>query len=385
MSRARPATRRFGSRVAAPGLRAATRRAPTGNASSRATTLPDRPLRYAFVATLGVGAALTVLAAVSTLATVLVYIGLALFLALALDPVLQFAARWRVPRWTTAVALGVILLSAVMGLVFALIPTVSAQVQVLADQAVAFVTGIPRQEWFLWVSDATGMSADLHDLTTSLTDFVSDPNQLLTVAGGIFAVGTGIVDGVTGVIIVSILTLYFALTLPRMKAKAYLLIAATRRARTVTLLEDIMQSVGRYVGGQLLLAIVNALFTFALMAVLGTPAPLILAVVAFVGALIPVVGTVFGSAIAVLATLTVSPGAALIAAIVLLVYMQCEAYVLSPRVMARAVAVPGALVIISALAGAALGGVLGALVAVPVAAAGLTVLNRVIIPARARV
>ena len=137
---------------------------------------------------------------------------------------------------------------------------------------------------------------------------------------------------------------------------------------------------GRYVSGQLILATINATFTLLLTVIAGSPAPILLAVIAFIAALIPVVGTVIGSILVTLATLTVSPGAALVVALFLLVYMQVEAYVLSPRVMSRAVAVPGVLVIVAALAGASLGGVLGALVAVPVAAAGLLVIKRVLLP-----
>ena len=86
------------------------------------------------------------------------------------------------------------------------------------------------------------------------------------------------------------------------------------------------------------------------------------ATLAFLGALIPVVGTVVAYAIIVGGTLTVGPVTALVVGIVLLVYAQLEAYVLTPRVMSKAVAVPGALVIVAAFGGAALGGVLGSLI-----------------------
>lgn len=64
----------------------------------------------------------------------------------------------------------------------------------------------------------------------------------------------------------------------------------------------------------------------------------------------------------------------------MLVYMQVEAYILSPKVMAKAVAVPGALVIVAAIGGASLGGILGALVAIPVVAAGILIFERVVRP-----
>ncbi|MFK4762641.1 AI-2E family transporter [Microbacterium sp. ZW T5_45] len=206
----------------------------------------------------------------------------------------------------------------------------------------------------------------------------------MAIGGGLMRVGTGIVDGVTGILVVTALTVYFFTTLPRVKAKAYQLLPRSRRDEIVALVEEILLSVGRYVGGQLGLAAINAAFTFVVTGLVGSPAPALLAVIAFIGALIPVVGTVLGSTVAVLVTLTASPTAALVVAVVMITYMQIEAYILSPRVMAQAVAVPGALVIIAALAGAALGGIIGALVAVPLAAAGLLILERVVIPRQQR-
>ena len=63
-----------------------------------------------------------------------------------------------------------------------------------------------------------------------------------------------------------------------------------------------------------------------------------------------------------------------------LVYMQVEAYVLNPRIMAQAVKVPGAIVVIAALAGGTLLGILGALIAIPVAASILLIINQVVVP-----
>ena len=81
-----------------------------------------------------------------------------------------------------------------------------------------------------------------------------------------------------------------------------------------------------------------------------------------------------------LVALTVSPTTALIVGIYYLVYMQIEAYVISPRVMNRAVSVPGGVVVVAALAGGALAGILGALVAIPVAASVILILRQVWIP-----
>ncbi len=341
--------------------------------------LPANPFGYAMLATLGVGAGLAVLGALSAVATVLVYVGLALFLALALEPGTEALTDRGLPRWVAATVMVVGSAAVIALLVVAVLPIAVPQVSSFGAQLVELLRTLPEQAWYEWATSNLG-ALDLNGLLSSLTDLLSDPRQLSAIAGGVLQVGTGLVNGVTAVIIVTALTIYFALTLPTMISAVLRLVPRSRRAVTGSLLGEVLDSVGRYVSGQLVLATINATFTLVLTLFAGSPAPILLAVIAFVAALIPVVGTVIGSILVTLATLTVSPVAAIVVAACLLVYMQVEAYVLSPRVMSRAVSMPGVLVIVAALAGAALGGILGALVAVPVAAAGLLIIKRVVVP-----
>ncbi|MFI2485499.1 AI-2E family transporter [Promicromonospora kroppenstedtii] len=341
--------------------------------------LPANPFGYAMLATLGVGAGLAVLGALSAVATVLVYVGLALFLALALEPGTEALTDRGLPRWVAATVMVVGSAAVIALLVVAVLPIAVPQVSSFGAQLVELLRTLPEQAWYEWATSNLG-ALDLNGLLSSLTDLLSDPRQLSAIAGGVLQVGTGLVNGVTAVIIVTALTIYFALTLPTMISAVLRLVPRSRRAMTGSLLGEVLDSVGRYVSGQLVLATINATFTLVLTLFAGSPAPILLAVIAFVAALIPVVGTVIGSILVTLATLTVSPVAAIVVAACLLVYMQVEAYVLSPRVMSRAVSMPGVLVIVAALAGAALGGILGALVAVPVAAAGLLIIKRVVVP-----
>lgn len=328
------------------------------------------------------GTALAALGALSTLATVLTYVGIALFLAIAVEPALQFVLALRVPRGTAILifAFGVVALASAV--FYAVIPAATAQVSDVVQRLITFFQSMPDQQWFTWLSTQLPSAVDLSGLADQAIGLIGDPDRLLAIGGGLVKIGSGIVDGVTGVLVVTALTVYFIVMLPRIKRKAYMFIAKSKRAEVQPLAEEILQSVGRYVGGQLLLAAINAVFTFILTSAVGVTASALLAVVAFVGALIPVVGTVLGSLVAVLVSFTVSPTAALIVAISMLVYMQVEAYVLAPRVMSKAVAVPGPVVIIAALAGAALAGILGALVAVPIAAAGILIVERVVLPRR---
>lgn len=178
----------------------------------------------------------------------------------------------------------------------------------------------------------------------------------------------------------TVLTIYLTLTLPTVMNAIYQAVPQSRRAGFTSVTEEILESVGKYVAGQFTLALANAFVTLILVTIVGGPAPLLLALVAFICALIPVVGPILGTAIAAIATLTANPLGAVIVLGVMLVYMQIEAYVLTPRVMAKAVAVPGILVIVAAIGGASLGGILGALVAVPVVAVSILIFQRVVRP-----
>jgi predicted PurR-regulated permease PerM len=113
----------------------------------------------------------------------------------------------------------------------------------------------------------------------------------------------------------------------------------------------------------------------------GAKYPALFAFIAFLFALVPLVGTLSGSVLITLSTLLLAgPGTALWVGIYYLAYMQVEAYVINPRVMTRAVKVPGAVVVIAALSGGALLGILGALIAIPVAAAVLLIVDQVLVP-----
>jgi predicted PurR-regulated permease PerM len=189
------------------------------------------------------------------------------------------------------------------------------------------------------------------------------------------------VNGFFGAIIVIILTLYFTAALNSIKAFTYKMIPATKRDKFIQLSGQITDGVGRYVIGQITLGLVNGVLTFLLLTIIGGRAPVVFAFIAFVFSLIPLVGTISGSAIIVLSQFVLTDGTvALIAIIYYLIYMQVEAYVISPRIMNKAVSVPGSIVVIAAIAGGSLLGILGALVAIPVAASIIIIVKEVLLP-----
>jgi len=196
----------------------------------------------------------------------------------------------------------------------------------------------------------------------------------------VLQIGISIGTTISGMIIVIVLSLYFLASLPEIKQAFYRLMPARSRSLTADLTEQITESVGGYLGGMVVLAFFNAVVSFILYTVLGLPFPALMAVVAFCLTIIPLVGTVLFWGIASVVALFASPLSALIFAVAYLVYMQLEAYVLTPKVMNKAIAVPGALVVIGALVGGTLMGLLGALVAIPVTASILLIIKKVFIP-----
>jgi len=338
----------------------------------------DRPFVFGFLVTLGGLGAIVIGLALSNLSTVLIYIALALFAALGLDPAVRFLERRGLSR-VISVVITILALLVVFALVLWMI------VPVVIDQIVSFVQSVPgmirdftRSDLYATLEAQFG--EQFQELVSQVQSFLTDFGNLATIGGGALAVGASIATSISGAIVVLVLTLYFLASLPSMKQGMLRLAPARDRARAGDIVEQITDSVGGYVMGMVVLAFCNATLAFLLYFFLGLPFPPLMAAIAFCVTLIPLVGSVLFWILGTCLALFSNPIAALIFAAIYLVYMQIEAYVITPRVMNRAVSVPGSLVVIGALAGGTLLGLLGALVAVPVTASILIIIKQVLVP-----
>jgi predicted PurR-regulated permease PerM len=337
----------------------------------------QNPFRVGLIGTLGVGVGILILTSVVNLATIITYIGAALFIALGIEPLISFLERHKFPRWAALVVTLVVILGAFAGLIWAIVPVAVDQLSQLVNSIVSWVNAGKAQQWFTDLQHQfPGIINDQN--ITALTDWLQ--KNLPTITSTVLQTGIGIVSGVFGAIIVIILTIYFTASLPSIKRAAYQLVPASKRARFSDLGDQITDSVGKYVGGQVALALINGVLSAIFLTIIGAKFPILLASIAFFFSLIPLVGTITGSVIITAVCLLSGPATAITAGIYYLVYMQVEAYVLSPRIMNRAVSVPGALVVVAALAGGTLLGILGALIAIPFAAAILLIIKQVVIP-----
>jgi predicted PurR-regulated permease PerM len=344
----------------------------------------QHPFVFGFVATLGALIAILLGLIVTSLATVLTYIGMALFLALGLDPTVRWMQSRKISRpFGVGIVFLIVLILAVVAAVF-VVPPLVRQLVHFVQYAPGALLDVQDQDWFIALNKSIGDSLDLSAIAQWLRDAANDPKVWAAVTGGLLKFGAGLIGGGVGVVTVLILTIFFLASLPAMKQAMYSLVARPSRPGFIELSERIVDSVGGYVSGMVILAAINAGLGFLAMLIFGVPFAGLLAVIVFFLALIPLVGSVLATVLVTIVALFNSPAAAIGICIYYLIFMQVEAYVLTPRIMNKTVDVPGALVVIGALAGGTLLGMVGALVAIPVTAAILLIIKKVVIPRQDR-
>lgn len=338
------------------------------------------PFQLGFSVTLGVLVALLVGGMVGQLTTIIMYVVGALFIALGLDPVVRWLENRGVnrPLGITAVFLGFLLI--IGGTLAIIIPMIAKQIAQLARSAPFLFNDIVAQPWFTDLESRLGSYLDLEGLLDVGQDVVSRPENWAQVVGGVWQAGLGIANGLTAAIIVLILSLYFLASLRAIKRGFYSLVPRSGRAKVIDITEQVTKSVGGYVNGMVILAFTNAVLGFIMMSIVDVPFAGLVAVGVFLLALIPLIGSVAATVLVTFVALFNSPATAITAAIYYLIYMQIESYLFTPRVMSRVVAVPGALVVIGALAGGTLLGLLGALISIPVTAMVLMIVKQVWVP-----
>ena len=332
------------------------------------------PFRLAFTAAMGVALAYGLVQALVAVRSILILLLTAAFLAIGLNPAVEALERRKVKRGR---AVGIVLLGVLLffvGFGFAVVPPI-------VDQAQAFADDLPRYLEQVRDNDRIASLDERFGLLDGAQRLLDDPQRLgVTAAGGVLGVSRVVFSAFFSSLTVLILTLYFLSSLPTIKANAYRLVPRSRRARVGLLSDEILSRVGGYVAGAASIATLAGFTTFLLLLVLGVSYPLALAMLVAVTGLIPLVGATIGAAVVTVVALFTSVEAGIICAVYYLIYQQVENYVLYPRIMQRSVDVSPAATVVAVLIGGSLLGVLGALLAIPMAAATQLMLNEVLGP-----
>lgn len=319
--------------------------------------------RIVFIAALVLTGFSLVLIAAFAVRQILILVVVAAFFAIGLDPLVRRLGRLRVPRpaAVAAVFVGAVLLLA--GFIASISPPLVRQTQRLAEEVPDFAERL---------SESSGRFADLnerYDISERLRGFIQDlPQVAAQSAGNVLGVLRSVGTALFNIFTVLVLTIYLLLDFPRIEEGALRLVALSRRERVRRITDVVFARISGYLLGQLAVSVIAGLAAMVALAAIRVPYWLPLAIWVGFAAVIPMIGATIGAIPAVIVAFFASPLKGIITLAYFMAYQQTENTLIHPRVMRQAVDISPPAVILSALIGASLFGLAGALLAIPLAA-----------------
>jgi len=360
------------------------RRLEAGATSAHPYGTPGAPIlqrsafRTAVHAALGVLLVVTLAWTVFLVRDVVLILLVALFLATGLSPAVEFLRRYGFGSVLapTVVIIGV--LGMVVATIVAGLPPLVGQADALREQIPDYLReGVERNATLRDLDERVGLVERVEDVTEEQagSDVLDEqpPERVLGLA-------MGVAKGVFAVVTALVLMLYFLGNYRGLKRSAYVLVPRSRRARVTLLTDEILGRIGMYVLGNLATSAVAGVAAAFVLWLLDVPYPIALGLFVALMDVVPLVGATIGAVVSSAMAFTVSAGTGIAAIAFFVLYQQFENFVLVPRVMRRAVDVSPAATIVAILIGGALLGVVGALLAVPTAAAIQLVCTEVVLP-----
>jgi predicted PurR-regulated permease PerM len=338
------------------------------------TTPPDRLrpatlFRYGALVSLGAAATLIGLYTLYTVRAILVRILIALFIAVSLDPAVRQLARRGMRRGYAVTLIFVLFLALVAGFLISVIPPLVTQFGYLVDDLPGYLHRLQdNSAQFRELNDRYNVSDQLQGMVGTLPSRLG--SGLLGFTGRVFG---AVFNGLT----VLVFTLYFMADMPRIRAGLVRLFPVSRRPRARAVVDLVVDKVGGYMIGNIIISLIAGVVSFIAFTVLGVPFPAPLAFVVAICDLIPMIGATLGAVIGITVALFSTqlwPTTLLVAAF-FIGYQQLENYLIAPRVLKTTVELGAAAVLIAGLIGATVLGLVGALMAIPVAAAFNVLLN----------
>lgn len=340
--------------------------APPGPPLSRQT-----PFYRGFFGTLGALVAVLFALAVREAASVLVLLVIAGFLATGLEPVVGWVGRRGMGRGWAVAGIGVFIVAVVSTIGYVLGSVLSDQIENFIDNAPSLFDDLRRNRTVAKIDSK-------YHIFSTLENQITDPNLAQHLFGGALGFGIGLFTFIANTIVVFVLTLYFLAAAPQIKKHLYLLAPASRRDRVSLLGDEILHRVGRYAIGAAAVALLAGTVTAILCVSVGIGEyALPLAVLVALLDLVPLVGAILGATSVCLVGLATSLPVGITCIIFYVIYEAMEGYVIYPRVMRSSVDVPEYVTIIAVLIGGAVAGIVGALLALPVAAALILLVREV--------
>ncbi|MBN2585448.1 AI-2E family transporter [Patescibacteria group bacterium] len=284
-----------------------------------------------------------------------------IIIAAALSPTVDRLTKWKLPRTISIILIYLLVLSLLGGIIYFVLPPMITQVRQLADSLPAYFTTFTDLLQNLQRGSISGLLNASQDSLNSLSNFLGQ------IANNVFNTTLGFFSGAAAIVMVFILTLYFLLDENGIKKFFVSLFPIKQKGQLITIANKMGTKLGGWLRGQIILAIAVGLVVYIGMLIIGMPYALTLGILAGVLEIIPVIGPIIAAIPAILIAFTISPTMALIVTIFYILVQELENKLLVPKVMQYAVGLNPVTIIIIILIGAKLMGVLGILLAIPVA------------------
>ena len=327
-----------------------------------------------------IAAAVALAWALASIADVLLVILVSIFSAAVLVPVvsvMERRLRWSRRLCSVALMVAIVIVACAVGLVVA--QAITDALRDFGDELPRIVDEVKRSELGSLINGGSGSLETLRDHVGEITSGVGK------VSGGVADVGVSAFGAVTLVFSVTFLTLFGLIDAPRAREWIGSLLYRDRRERYLQITDRIVRTTSRYMLGNVAISLICGTVYGVTAVALGLPYPLALAVIAGLLDLIPTLGATLAGVIIGLVALSVSLDALIVFVIVMVVYQQIENYILQPTIIGKAAEVSGFTVLASVLAFGALFGLIGAIIAVPIAAALQIVTEELTAARRARI
>ena len=330
------------------------------------------PFMVGMMAAFGVAVAYGLIEVVIRARSVLIIIGLAMFIAIGLDPIVGWLVRHRMPRWAAVLTVIVCALAITAAFLAAAIPPLASEATSLGHQIPHYMHTLQDRN-----SQLGKLNLKYH-IQQRLSKLVSGGGGSLV--GGVLGAGALVVSTVSAIVVIMVLSIYFLAGLPKIKMFGYRLVPHSRRPRVILIGDEIFAKVGGYMLGSFITAVIAGVGTYIWLLAWGVPYPLLLGTFVALLDLIPVIGSTVGGIVVSLVALTVSLPVALATLGFYIFYRLAEDYLIVPRIQGRTVEIPALVSLIAVLIGGVLLGIVGVLVAIPVAAAIRLLLKEVAFP-----
>lgn len=313
---------------------------------------------------------------VAAISSVIIEVVVALFIAAGINPMVVFLERrgMRRPYAVLTVIVGVLAVLALF--VVALVPVITDQVTRISDNVPGWLDQLEHNGKIQQLNDD-------YQVLDKVKEFVTGGDFVSSLFGGVLGVGLAVLGFLLNAFVITVLTLYFIASYEKTKKAIYSLAPASRRDRVTKLGERIFDGIGGYVSGAFIVALCAGVSSLVFLFIVGMGQYAVaLAFVVMLTDVIPMIGATIGAVIVCAICFATDVEIGIIAVVFYILYQQVENYVIYPRVMSKSVDVPGVVTVIAALIGASLLGVVGALLAIPTAAAILMLVREVFVRAQ---